>query len=322
MPTLDYLADQYDPNLNPTGIVNPGGWSPAPSLEQPNSPYAPSQGTPTVPQFTDPYTSEQFKNAILESPLYRQEMQNIDLWAQARKEGAAFDQEWAKKFYDLNRSQVAGSFTPAYVPSYGASEPYMKQLDELAKTAAARDYGNQQEYIKESLGSRGLSSSGQLPLELGEAKFDFDNLNKEIDIRAQARQAELDEARKNASASAAASNAAQQRSIANQLADMDLRYQYDTAGASRNAKLLEAEIAAKKGDALFSVADKLMPLYFDPSTGAYIGPGGQVVTQEQAQASVTPAAPVDPSAPTLPTADPYLSSEPGRINTPRDFLAF
>lgn len=316
-------------NLGYTGPTDPALYYPGPVVPpgQPYQPLAPTQPTRTpVPTFgtSDPYTSQQFQDAILNSPLYKQQMENIARQEQAAKDALAFNTEWEKKFYDLNRSQIAGSFTPAFVGSYGAGEAQAKQLDALAKEAAAHDLANQQEYSREALGSRGLGSSGQVALERQELQFDFDNYIKEVDLRAEARAAELAQTRANAAGAAAASNANQQRSIANQLSDIDLRNQYNLAQGQQAQAKLTSDIAAAKGDALFQVADKLMPFYFDPQTGAYIGPGGQVLTPEQAQATIAPAAP-QAALPPGPTPGPYPdvfapAAPAPAFNTPRSFL--
>lgn len=312
---LDRMADQYGYGPIPPPVYVPPPGLPPPVAVPAAQPIAQPTITP-VPKYntTDPLLTPQFRDAILNSALYKQEMENIARYEQTQKNAATFNAEWDKKFYDLNRSQIAGSFTPSFVPQYGAGEEQAKQLDALAKANAARDLANQQEYSREALGSRGLGSSGQVALERQELQYDFDTFTKEVDLRAEARAAELAQTRANAAASAAASNANQQRSISNQLADLDLRNQYGLAQAQQNAQVLAADIASRNGDALFKVADRLIPFYFD-ADGNYKGPGGQVLTPEQAQATIAPAAPQPALPPPPPPAPP-----PPTFNTPRSFL--
>lgn len=231
----------------------------------PTSPLAAPAATVTAP------SSQAFINDVTQSPEYKQAMQNIDLWAQQQKDNAAFEAEWNKKFYEQNRSQIAGSGG-----SYGAGLAEAAAIDRLQKEKAAHDLANQQEYAREALGSRGLGSSGQAVLEQNELKYSYDMLIKQIDLAAQARQAQAAQAQANAN-----------RGISNQLADLDLRYQYELAKQGQYDKQLASDIAQKKGSALLSVADQLRPYYFD-SNGNYIGPNGEVLTPAQAQATIAP----------------------------------
>lgn len=261
-------------------------------------PWTPTPAPAAAPAYTNTPvpTTDQFRTDILNSPEYKQAMENVDLWAKTQKDQQAFQSTWDQKFYDQNRAQVAGSFTPAFVGSYGAGEAEAKQLDALQKETAAHNLANQQEYTRESLGSRGLASSGQNAVEQNELSYGYDTLLKQIDLGASARQAQIAQAQSNAAGAAAASDANQQRAIANQLADLDINFQYKQALSTFDLQQLDAQIAAKRGVAFFSVADQLQTFYFNPSTGEYIGPGGQVVSPAQAAASVgggtvTPVAP-------------------------------
>lgn len=263
---IDYgVTPGYDSSLIPSPTVTPvqnAGAATAPSnpLLSP-----PSYGTSNAP------TSQQFTQDIYNSPEYKQAMQNIDLWAQQQKDNAAFEQEWANKFYEQNRAQVAGS-----APSYGAGLAEAAAIDALQKKKAAHDLANAQEYTREALGSRGLASSGQNAVDQGELSFNYDTLIQQIDLQAKARQAQAAEAAANA-----------QRSIRNQLADMDLQHQYNLAKAGQFDKQLAFEIAQRNGQALLSVADQLRPYYFD-GNGVYRDASGNVLTPEQAQATVSP----------------------------------
>lgn len=231
----------------------------------PSSPLAAPAATVQAP------SSQAFINDVTQTPEYKQAMQNIDLWAKQQQENAAFEAEWNKKFYEQNRSQIAGSGG-----SYGAGLAEAAAIDKLQKEKAAHDLANQKEYAREALGSRGLGSSGQAALEQNELKYSYDMLIKQIDLAAQARQAQAAQASANAN-----------RGISNQLADLDLRYQYELAKQGLYDKQLASDIAQKKGSALLSVADQLRPYYFD-SNGNYIGPNGEVLTPAQAQQTIQP----------------------------------
>lgn len=258
----------------------------APTPQPVNTVINAGAGTgPSSPYKANPAPStNDFIGQITQSPEYKQSMENVDLWAQQQKDQAAFDAEWTKKFHEMNAAQIANSYTPSFVGSYGAGEAQQAQLDALQKEKAAHDLKNMQEYTREALGSRGLASSGQNAVDQGELSFSYDSLIKQIDLQAQARAAQLAETRANAAGSAAQSNANQQRSISNQLADQNLRYQYELAKQGQYDKTLAAEIAQRKGQALLQVADQLRPYYFG-SDGVYRDASGNVVTVEQAQQS-------------------------------------
>ena len=273
----DYgVTPGYDSSLIPPQVtVSPTPVANAGAATAPSNPLltpAPAMAAPS---------SQNFITDIQSSPEYKQAMQNIDLWAQQQKDNAAFEAEWNKKFYDQNRAQIASSGG-----SYGAGLAQAEAIDKLQKEKAAHDLANQQEYTREALGSRGLSSSGQMAVDQGELKYNYEMLVKQIDLQAAARRAQ---------AAQAASNA--NRGIANQLADLDLRYQYELAKQGQYNSQLASDIAQKKGSALLQVADQLRPYYFD-SNGNYIGPNGEVLTPAQAQATI---APVQPSS--SPAAD-------------------
>lgn len=261
---IDYgVTPGYDSSLIPSPTVTPvqnAGAATAPS--NPLLSPAPAMAAPS---------SQNFINDIQGTPEYKQAMQNIDLWAQQQKDNAAFEAEWNKKFYDQNRAQIAGSGS-----SSGAGLAQAEAIDRLQKEKAAHDLANQKEYTREALGSRGLGSSGQASLEQSELKYSYDMLIKQIDLAADARRAQAAQASANAN-----------RGIKNQLADLDLRYQYELAKQGQYNGQLASDIAQKKGSALLQVADQLRPYYFD-SNGNYIGPNGQVLTPAQAQATIQP----------------------------------
>lgn len=259
------------PYVDPaTSLTN--GLSSLPNAGAATAPSSPLLSAPTVPSYdTTPVPSSQdFIKDVTQSPEYKQAMQNIDLWAKQQQDNAAFEAEWNKKFYEQNRSQIAGSGG-----SYGAGLAEAAAIDQLQKEKAAHDLANQQEYTREALGSRGLGSSGQVGVDQGELKYNYDTLIKQIDLAAQARQAQAAQAGANA-----------RKGISNQLADLDLRYQYALAKQGNYDTQLAGDIAQKKGAALLQVADQLRPYYFDASTGVYRGAGGEVLTPQQAQATV------------------------------------
>ena len=287
MPSVDVGSGLpwVGPSTSPTsGLPNAGAVvNPVNPIFSPvtvNPAYnAPTSGVPS---------RDQFRQDILTDPYYLNVMQGFDTEQTIANQQAAFDAQWAKKFFDQSIAQAqASAGGGGYATGAGLAEA--READKLQKEQAAHNLANQQEYAREALGSRGLSSSGQLPLEQGELKYQYDILIKEIDLAAKAREAQAAQAASNAAASAAASS----RAASQRIDSLTLQYQYGVAKAGLDATLLAQDIAQRKGSAIFQVMDYLEPMYFDPVTKDYVGRNDTRLTSAQAQATLPPATFVD-----------------------------
>lgn len=219
-------------------------------------------------------TMEQMRQTILTSPEYLGAAEQFDAGVDIAKQKRALDEEWATKAYNLSKAQIAGS-----MPSYGAGLAEAAAADALQKEKAAHDYANQQEYVREALGSRGLASSGQVGVDQGELTFNYNTLLKQIDLAAAVRKAQAAQAQANA-----------QKNIQQQLAALDFNRQKDLAYASIDQKEFEQGIASNRYEYLSKVVDRLMSYNFDPRTNEYKGPRGEVLTIEQASQIIAPGA--------------------------------
>ena len=281
-----------DPSTSPTnGLPNAG------AVVNPVNPiFSPITVNPAFNARASGVPSrDQFRQDILSSPEYRQEMQKLDTEMAIFQQQQAFDAAWAKKFFDQSIAQAQASGGGGGY-STGAGLAEAAAADKLQKEQAAHNLANQQEYAREALGSRGLSSSGQVSLEKAELQYTYDTLIKQIDLAAKAREAQAAQAASNAAAGAAASS----RAASQRIDSLTLQYQYGVAKAGLDATLLAQDIAKRKGEAIFKVADYLEPMYFDPVTKDYVGRNGTRLTSAQAQATLPPATFVDQSySPTL-----------------------
>lgn len=235
------------------------------------------------PAYTNSLTRQQAQDMVLTDPRYTQGLEWLNqqkalLDQQAANEAARLKQQqaWYEQEYGLAQEKLAQARSAAQsAGSVGNSdEAYYAQLDALQKEQAAHQKALMEEYIREALGSRGMASSGQTAWEQQEQNYSYSNLIREIDLRAQARRA-----------AAADAAAARNRSIANQLAELELQgknlaldYQkgiaqfgWQAEDAALQAQQLEQQFAQKKGELLMQVADYI----WNENSQSYVNSLGQ-----------------------------------------------
>lgn len=110
---------------------------------------------------------------------------------------------------------------------------YADQQDATQKARAAHDLQMQQKAIRESLAGRGMLDSGQTGFEMGQSQYSFDNLMADIKAAAEQRQQQ--------------------------------------AGYAQSD--LEQQMARDRYTLLTNTASFYRDLWWDPQTGAYVGPG-------------------------------------------------
>lgn len=249
---LDRMADQYGYGPTPPPVyVPPPNLSqpivvPPPVAVQPAQQAAATQAASTSTQESGlKKLSEAEWRALIENdPQYKQGLEWLtDDYNRAISRGTQ-DEAFADRAFQQSLAALSagGGYT---VPAALAEQ------DALRKEKAAREYANQQEYLREALGSRGMLDSGQLGVEQGELKYGYDTLLREIDLAAKARQQEADEA-----------NARRAQSIAQQTANMQLQREMQKVDASRRREDLQLQYGREKGDLLFKVAAQKRDLYF------------------------------------------------------------
>ncbi len=280
----------YDPVvLNPTIYSNPANTNiyptPAASAAPATSDMTPPTTTAAV---TNPYGN--FDNMLANvqaTPEYKQAMENVQNWGNQQTNQINFDSDWASKFFNQNLAQIGSgeglaAQNDALQKLAGQQSLASQQAQiDMAKAKAARDYGQQQKYIKESLTGRG-NAGGQLGFENNNLNFGYDQflqseglnasnaqqaydmLTKEIDLGAQGRQ--LD--------------------ITNQRSNLQLTYDQQVAQTALARQNLTIAIAQKNGEALQAVEQQLIQMWWDPTTGTYRGPGAQTITSAQASSTL------------------------------------
>lgn len=239
------------PAYTPSVPISTGA-SPLPNpilTPQPNPTFSSSQ--------TDLGTA--ITRALQNNPQYKQAMEFNTDDTKLALDRLAED----KKFYEQNYQLALQSLQKA--GGGGSSgEAQAAALDALAKEQAAHTKKLSEEQLREVMASRGLASSGQVGFEQGELQYNYENLLKEIDLRADARRA------------AAASAASASRSNrATQLASMQLQYAQDMVKFGRNEQDIKTGAAREKGSILMSTGEKLAAAWWDADTGVYSGPGGE-----------------------------------------------
>jgi len=256
---LDRLADQYG-----YGPYAPPVYVPPPNLSQPvyvPPPVAtpPAQPAQTVATQTaaagqaDPkkITEAEWWAMIENDPKYKQGLEWLTGDYQRAISRGTEDEAFADRAFQQSLAALSagGGYT---VPAALAEQ------DALRKEKAAREFANQQEFLREALGSRGMLDSGQLGVEQSELQYGYNTLLKEIDLAAKARQQEADEA-----------NARRAQSIAQQTANMQLQREMQKVDAARRREDLQLQFGREKGDLLFKVAEQRKDYYFDAQTGVY-----------------------------------------------------
>lgn len=275
----------------------PTGGAPPPTYSPPAS-AAPPATLPSVAPPTAPTAYGDFSNMLSNvqaTPEYKQAMENVANWNTQQQNQINFDSEWAAKFFNQNLSQIGSGEQLAAQNDALQKLSGQQQLStaqqqiEAAKAKAARDYGQQQKYLKESLTGRG-NAGGQLGFENNNLNFGYDQflaaqglnannaqqaydmLTKQIDLGAQGRQ--LD--------------------IANQTSNLNLTHDQQIAQTTLARQQLASAVAQKNGEALMQVEQQLIQMWWDPTTGTYRGPGAQTISSQQA--STTLPGPTQPTS--------------------------
>lgn len=205
------------------------------------------------PQHADLGTTIQ--QALLNSPTFKQQNE----WNTDDTKLALDRLAEDKKFYEQNYQLALQSLRSA--GGGGSSgEAQAAALDKLAKEQAAHQTELSREAIRESRGVR----TGQQAFEQGELQYNYENLLKEIDLRAEARRA-----------AAASANAAASRNRASQLASMQLQYAQDMVKFGRNEQDIRTGSAREAGKILMSSGERLAAAWWNDDTSEYEGPGGE-----------------------------------------------
>lgn len=224
-------------------------WTPPPISTSAAGSTPASTGT----SFT-PTSTQSFQDAILNSPYYKQSMENIAA-------NAAKNLERENAMWGLTQASYAIPVGGGGGGDYGlaAAEASAK----LQREKAEHDLANQQEYAREALGSRGLASSGQNEVDQGELRYQYDMLMKQIDVDLQGRRSAAASAA--SAAASAASAASQQRAL--QLQEATLKHQW----AIQDLTSAQADAS---GQLLISIMDKAT---WDPVNNVYVLPGGTII---------------------------------------------
>ncbi len=257
--------DTWDPGvyLNPQGnaVPPPPKYTPPAPVATPappvsSSPYALVPPPPAPQPVSTSAMKDVIQQSILNDPNLKQQNEWLDAELKKNLDRAAIQSGWNQQEYDLAVKNAS------YIPNYGAGEASLAALDALAKKNAAHDYANQQEYVREALGSRGLASSGQNAVEQGELTWDYDRMLEEIDLRAQAR-----------AASYAAQAADAQQRNALQLQGLELSRQQQIQRDAWNIEDLKQGVVNQKGQLVLKTGEALMQAWWNGTE--YVGPGGE-----------------------------------------------
>lgn len=231
-------------NPTPTPVVLP-----PPPVAAPAPPPASAGGTVASPAASSvgrAPTPEEFQNWILNSPEYKQGLENLTIPYETAI--SRMDQMAA-----LQNRGGGASWTPITIP-----QSFYDQI-KLAQEKAAHDYANQKALIPEMLAARGMLRSGQLQTDQGEADYDYQTLLKDIDLQKRAREEEVAEANKRGQASVASANAA--AANARQIAALQAQWRKDD---------LAIQLAQDKAQLLSQVQAQYRDWYWDGTK--YVGP--------------------------------------------------
>jgi hypothetical protein len=205
---------------------------------------------PTAGGSSNPYapTTQQFQDWILNSPEYKQGIQNLTSGSQR-----ALDRENAMYALQSSYSSGGGGGSQQTVP-----QSFYDQIA-LEKEKAAHDYALQQKALPEIMAARGMLSSGQTGFQQGENQYSYDTLLKDIELQKKAREEAVAES--NAASARAASGAAANAMISKQIDALQHQYRIED---------INLGIPQQRSQVIDSVSSYYRSLWWNGST--YVGP--------------------------------------------------
>lgn len=283
------------------GSYYSGNPLPPPAAQPPAPPppnYAPTvvgQNLPNVGSAPDWQTMQGY---LLNSPMYKQGTETLQNAYNTQSSNAA----------QLAALQQGMNYGATYIPQTAFQEQYFPDTfvpetipqayyDQLAqqKSEGEHSFALQQKAIPEIMAGRGMLSSGQTGFELGESQYGYDSLLKDIDLGRQLHEQDIaganqrgqqntDIQNQRGAASVAQSNAARADSIrqsnasAQAAADRQnsnaaIQHQVDALQAQQQQASLQTQLAQDTNSLLMQTASFYQSLWWDPSSGQYVGPG-------------------------------------------------
>jgi uncharacterized protein YaaQ len=237
--TAPWVAPAYVPALG-NGTPNVGAVAPS------SGGGSSSSGSSSSPAYAP--TTQQFQDWIVNSPEYKQGIENLTTGSQRElaRENAMFA-------LTSQRGGGGGGYSDQTVPQ--------SFYDEIAlqKEKAAHDYALQQKALPELMAARGMLSSGQTGFQAGENQYSYDTLLKDIELQKKAREESVAQA--NAAGHRAASAAASNNMINQQIAALQHQYAVED---------INLGIPAQRDKVLQSVSTYYHDMWWNGSQ--YVGP--------------------------------------------------
>jgi hypothetical protein len=272
--------------------------APPPVAAQPNVP-APYAAAGLVPNVGLAPGWEAMQGYLLNSPMYKQSLETLtNAYNTASGNAAQLAALQGGLNYEstfipqtaFNEQYFPETFVPEVIP-----QAYYDQLEQQ-QLKGEHDFNLRQKAIPEIMAGRGMLSSGQTGFELGESQYSFDTLLRDIELgknlheqdvagqnlrgqtmtdlgntRGAAINAQNNAARADSIAQSNASGAA---AAARQNANAQIQHQIDAVQAQQQQAALQTQLAQNTQSALMQTASFYQSLWWDPSTGQYVGPTG------------------------------------------------
>lgn len=257
----------------------------APTPVPQTSVVAPPPPVPTVAPAT---TTTTMQSQIQETPEYKQAMENVSLWGKQQQGTLDFNALMAQQQSQLALSQVGAGDTLASQADALRQQQAWQGLEqrrttaEMERTSNDRAFGQQQKYVREALGSRG-NAGGQLGFELGNLQFSYDQFVQAQGLNADNAEFAYDLLLKEIDLGG------RQRALQNSLDTRRLGLQSQQAAAEKTfgEQNLALAIAQRNGEALMAVQAQLAQLWWDETTGQYVGPNSERLSLAQALQSMS-----------------------------------